>query len=145
MWATDQKGSYITSFLVDGADNRDWEDLVVVNNGRDGSSYIYIPDIGDNHSQYKEIFIYKIAEPQLSSNRKKINHVKVLEKYTLVYPDGPHNAEAFFIDPISNNWYIATKGDSSRVYVASFPQSSGDIIKLHYIGVLPFRYLTPRY
>lgn len=135
-------GKSLTTFYLDTFPDRDWESIAIDNRNNSAQPYIYIADIGDNQSQYKEVFIYRIVEPVISKIRDTTIRIQDVKKYVLTYPDGPHNAETFFIDPISKNWYIISKGEQAHVYSAQFPQSIRDTNYMKYLGVLPFSFLT---
>ncbi|MFN3852141.1 MAG: PE-PGRS family protein [Spirosomataceae bacterium] len=100
--------------------NRDWEDMAVVKNPVDGKNYVYIADIGDNAAAYNnEYYLYKFLEPK-SVNEIVANYQRI--KFS--YPDGSRDAEAFLVDPQTNDIYIITKRESKvRIYQLPFPQS----------------------
>lgn len=140
LWLIGTDGSDKGAFYIDGCSNRDWEDIAI--NDKDEMPYIYIADIGDNYLRYKEIYVYRVIEPNIPQNSQKVYHLQGAKTYVMTYPDEPHNAESFFIDPISKNWYIFTKGTECRIFMAAYPQSSEDTIRLKYSGILPFSFLT---
>ena len=46
--------------------------------------------------------------------------VEQAEQFRLAYPDGPHNAEAMFVDPESRELYIVTKEpQGARLYAVA--------------------------
>jgi hypothetical protein len=101
--------------------NRDWEDMAIVKNPIDGKNYVYIADIGDNISVYNnEYYFYKFLEPQSINDE-----IKNYERIAFGYPDGSRDAEAFLVDPPTNDIYIVTKRESKvRIYQLSYPQST---------------------
>jgi hypothetical protein len=44
--------------------------------------------------------------------------IKGMRTITLTYPDGAHNAEAEFTDPVTGDWFVLTKAATSRIYTA---------------------------
>ncbi|WP_305952677.1 PE-PGRS family protein [Emticicia oligotrophica] len=100
--------------------NRDWEDMTIVKNPIDGKNYVYIADIGDNAATYNnEYYLYKFIEPK-SINETVTNY----ERIKFSYPDGSRDAEAFLVDPQTNDIYIVTKRESKvKIYQLSYPQS----------------------
>jgi hypothetical protein len=99
-------GTVQKTVYIKGAVNRDWEDM-----GLAGTD-IYIADIGDNNSVYQEYTFYKFPEPFSS-----VDTISNFETIRFRYPDRPHDAEAFLVDPSTNDIYIITKRDSSsRIY-----------------------------
>lgn len=141
LWLIGPEGADKGAFYIKDLPDRDWEDIAIdYNDG--GTPRIYIADIGDNALRYKEVFIYQVVEPDPPEDRHKISRLTAVTKYVMTYPDGAHNAETFFIDPLSKNWYIITKGVNAGVYTADYPQRSNDTIRLRHLGVLPFSNLT---
>lgn len=93
------------SIPIPGARNRDWEALAIDHSGK-----LYICDVGNNYSRRKELQIYTIPEPHLTSS--------VSEKAELIrvrYPDQEHSSpdrliydcEAAFI--FKKKLYLLTK------------------------------------
>lgn len=64
---------------------------------------IWVGDIGDNNSDRPHI---QVAEVPAGRGDRTV-HPTV---YTLVYPDGAHNAETLLCDPATGRLYVATKG-----------------------------------
>ncbi len=95
--------------------NRDWEEMILWNNE------IYIGEIGDNNLTATDYFFYKFSEPALATDT-----VRNITTIRFRYSDGPHNAEAFLIDPATNDLLIITKnGPAAQVYKIAFPFSTG--------------------
>ncbi len=137
----DTTGKNIRHITVPGFSNRDCEDMGIDHNPIDGKKYMYLADFGDNNAVYPEIYIYRFAEPILTSADGDTS-VPFAEKLTFVYPDGPRDAETLLVDPWSHHLYIITKREAkARVYKAEFPfivpvgQSK---ITLQKVAQLPF-------
>jgi hypothetical protein len=61
----------------------------------------------------------------------------------LQYPDGPHNAEALFVDRITGNLFITTKEDDrSRIYQADASALTSSSAALTLIGEVPFELVS---
>ena len=100
--------------VIDGATNRDWEDLCL------SVGYLYIGDIGDNNGIHTDYRFYKFQEPATSADT-----IYQPEIIRFRYPDGSHDAEAFFVHPSTGAIYIITKRDNpSRIYKLAPPFSS---------------------
>ena len=100
--------------VIDGASNRDWEDMSLSGND------IYIGDIGDNNSIQTEYRFYKFPEPL-----KGTDTVYNPDVIRFRYADGSHDAEAFLVEPSTQAIYIITKRDNpSRIYKLTPPFSS---------------------
>jgi hypothetical protein len=144
IYLTNSTGQDLGKLIICNSFNRDWEDIAVGPGPAPGHAYIYVADIGDNHAWHCNIRIFRFPEPDLTTAafpvRKTIKHAETI---TLQYPDRPHNAEAILLDPLTRDLYIATKeDDGSRIYVASFPQSTHHKVKLEPVMTLPFRLVT---
>lgn len=141
LWTHNDSGSDPEIFLVDSTGyshsvmflesitNRDFEDIA-----RFGNT-IYVADIGDNRAVRSEVSIIAFEEPQAISNQS----VTPSAVYRMTYPDAPRDAETLLIDPITRDWYIITKRESSvRVYRYAHPQDPGVVKVLERIsGTLP--------
>lgn len=107
-------GTIADTVLIDGATNRDWEDMTLA------GDQLYIGDIGDNKAEASSCRIYRFAEP--ARGAKKVKTFDVIE---FRYPDGAHDAEAFLVDATTKDIYVFTKRDAStKVYKLPFPQST---------------------
>ena len=74
----------------------------------------YIGDIGDNGRKRKSVAVYRLEEPDLSGVEVGAElQTKSVERFELVYEDGPHNAEAMMIDPRTGRALILTKTEKS--------------------------------
>ncbi|HEY2961863.1 MAG TPA: hypothetical protein VGJ37_05570 [Pyrinomonadaceae bacterium] len=129
------------TFRVTGANARDWEDIAAGPGPQRGRSYLYIGDIGDNSANRPEITVYRVPEPQITpadknSTKKRPRLTEPAEAIRLVYPDGPHDAEALMVHPASGNLYIMTKRAFANpaVYEATAPLNSGRLTTLKRIG-----------
>ena len=118
--------------------NRDWEDIAV-GPGKEGKSYIYVGEIGDNNAVHEEVVIYRIPEPGASNTTSQID----TEKTVLKYPGGARDAESLMVDPISGDIYIISKRDSLntlyRLPAAKFGESE---VELEELIKLPFTSAT---
>ena len=136
-----REGEDLGSFPLPDTDGFDIEDIALLD-GR-----VYLADIGDNNEVRDSVFVYAFDEPNPES-AEGIGPVTTIE---LVYPDGPHDAEGFFVDPISGELAIVDKsfrfGGAStllspapgRIFTAPLPDSStppGQPIELYQAGTV---------
>ena len=138
IFALDSKGKHIGVFTIEGAVNRDWEDIATGPGPLENNQYIYIGDTGDNLSQYEEKYIYRFIEPAVEPGQAQTD-VKIAgaEKITFRYPDGKHDAETLMVDPVSKDIFIVTKRENNvKVFRAPYPQSTSEIITVEEVAVL---------
>lgn len=127
-------GLVADSVLLEGATNRDWEDMALAGGPGDGKTYLYIGDIGDNNAQHPDCVIYRLEEPLAG-----VGTATGVETIRYQYSDGPRDAEALLIDRRNLDIYIITKRDSlSRVYRLPYPQSIDNITEATYLFELPY-------
>jgi len=131
-------GSIKKTVMIDGAVNRDWEDIAVANGPEPGKNYLYVGDIGDNDNIYPECTIYRFIEPLAD-----VPTVTSYDRIVFQYADGPRDAEAFLVDGVTKDIYIITKRDTkSRIYKIAYPQNTSDtnqavfVSELSYSGVV---------
>ncbi|MVM33698.1 hypothetical protein GO755_26905 [Spirosoma sp. HMF4905] len=136
-------GSVAARFTIDGATNRDWEDITVGPGPVSGETYVYLAEIGDNKRRYPEKIIYRFPEPTISGQKLPYTGtVTNAEAIRLTLPDGPQNAEAILIDPATKDLYILSKGDRAELYQATYPQSLTQTIMMKRLLVMPFDKVT---
>jgi hypothetical protein len=108
-------GHVVKSVFLKGTVNRDWEEMAISN------SFIYLAETGDNNQVYGSYKFYRFPEPAQS-----IDTVFQVESIPFSYTDGPHDAEAFLVDPDKKDIYIITKRDNpSRIYKLPYPYTTG--------------------
>lgn len=126
IFAIDTNGNHLATFDLTNATHVDYEDIALGPGPLTNVQYIYVGDIGDNNSSRSNIVIYQAPEPAVylrwatNSNTQDLPGVRAI---TFVYPDGPRNAEALLLDPITHDLFIASKETNlSRIYVATRAQ-----------------------
>jgi hypothetical protein len=113
--AVDANGT-VTFVRVRGAAIKDWEDVAMARCGERWC--LYIADIGDNRSSRGDITVYKVPEP--GADERETAPAEVLRA---TYPDGAHDAEAFFVTS-SGDMFIVTKEKPATLY--QFPATHSD-------------------
>ncbi len=127
-------GEFLKKIYIKNVWNRDWEDMAIAKGPDPAIDYVYISDMGDNYYQFSSYFIYRFPEPS-----RLVDTVFSFEKIEFRYPDGFHDAEAFIVDPSTNNIYVITKRDElSRVYVLNYPYSLSTVNTVSYLFNLPY-------
>jgi hypothetical protein len=129
LFAFDLGGSLIGTYDVPDAELEDWEDMAAAP-CPDKGDCLYIGDIGDNQEDRPNISIYVVREPEVGDTK-----VKLVARYTAVYPDGPHDAEALMVQPCTGRVHLVTKdgGGLSTVYRLPFDPGR-DTITLEEVG-----------
>jgi hypothetical protein len=123
VYAIDRKGALLGTFTLAGAEAIDWEDMAI-GPARGGVSYLYLADIGDNRGSRRSVRIYRVLEPRVARNSARVTGIlRDVVTFDFVYADGPRDAEAFMVDPLTNDFYIVTKREpqGSRLYRSSAP------------------------
>ncbi|WP_395297823.1 hypothetical protein ACF9IK_33490 [Kitasatospora hibisci] len=100
VYAVDSRGRTVATVTLRGIEPRDVEAISVGPGGR-----IYVGDIGDNlGGKWSEVWIYSFAEP----TELRDQSVDVI-RYRVRYEDGPRDAEALMVHPVTGRAYIASK------------------------------------
>jgi hypothetical protein len=126
--AIDPSGSVKARVRVTGATVEDWEDIAV--GACPSGSCLYIADIGDNDGKRSSISIYRVPEPAADERA-----TPAAEVYRASYPEGPRDAEAFFVTR-DGGMFIVTKGVSTPTGLYRFPRQAraGATVTLERIG-----------
>jgi len=115
IFAIDRDANVIATVTLTGATNQDWEDIAIV--PVDGVDLLYLGDHGDNvartsggasSSRDGYVSLYRVEEPDPRDGDATVAATEI----RLVYPDGPRDCEALFVDPNSADVYLLTKVDS---------------------------------
>lgn len=136
LFAISRTGRHLGIYNINGAKNRDWEDIAIGPGPEPGPDYIYIGDIGDNKAKYDSVRVYRIAEPVVHNNQKPVEtELAGTAKITLIYPDGPRDAETLMVDPVTRDIYIVSKREfNCGLYRAAWPQSVKEPVELKFVG-----------
>jgi len=130
IFAFNSKGEDLATYRLQGAINRDWEDMASCT--LDGRSFLLIGDIGDNSEWRDDCTIYVVPEPPVSPKKRGVQgEVRVAMAIDFRYEDGPHNCEALAIDPTTRTILIVTKSPRAkcRVYALPLPRrASRDVL-----------------
>ena len=102
LFAVGEDGAELGVFDL-GVDVTDVEDIALV--AGDSGFDLLLADIGDNGRERSSIRLLRVPEPD-PSRPGELEAVQTLE---LVYPDGPHNAEALLVDETNGVLVIVTK------------------------------------
>ncbi len=115
-YAVDHDGHYQGSLKLNLAINLDWEDMTSF--VEDGQPKLLLADIGDNSAFRPFVTLYIVDEPDTSQLARPFElTATVLRTITLIYPDGPRDAESIAVDAAEGSIYILSKRDAvPRLY-----------------------------
>jgi hypothetical protein len=142
IYLLDTSGRNLGAKYLQGILDRDWEDIAAGPGPETGKYYLYMGDIGDNLQIFPYITIYRFMEPAPDPAGWTDSLIHAIDAINLVYPDGPHDAEALMIDPQTRDLYILTKGQQAMLYMAKYPQNTHQETRLIKVGVLPISTVT---
>lgn len=113
LYAVNRSGAWLGTYTLAGARAVDWEDMAI-GPAEDGGSYLYLADIGDNAGRRRSVRVYRVKEPRVDANQSPVEGTLFsVTSYDFVYDDGPRDAEAFMVDPLTNDFYVVSKREPS--------------------------------
>jgi hypothetical protein len=118
VYAVSRSGVWLGTYSLAGARAVDWEDMAI-GPAADGGSYLYLADIGDNSAVRRSIRVYRVKEPLVDADQSPVvETLTSVTSYEFVYDDGPRDAEAFMVDPLTNDFYVVSKREpeGNRLY-----------------------------
>jgi hypothetical protein len=139
IFALAEDGTALGTYSMSGADAIDWEDIAVGPGSAPGSSAIFIGDIGDNlFARTDGVTVYRVPEPETRPDGTD-RDLSGADALLLVYPDGPVDAEALIVDPLTGDLVIVTKdllGNSRALTAAAEELVAGPPITLTDAGTV---------
>jgi hypothetical protein len=102
-------GAALGQIGVNGARNRDWEDLAAF--ALDGTPHLLIADTGDNGGLRAFLTLYIVAEPK----RPLPEAVDIAWRIDFKLPEGPRDIEAVAVDAKADVVYLIAKRHFPRV------------------------------
>lgn len=145
LYGFDRSGSSLAQIEI-AVDATDIEAMAIT------SERVYLADIGDNNAARLSISVHWFPEPD-PGDTGLVQDVTSIE---LVYPDGPRDAEAFLLDPVTGDLLIIDKrftiggrngaplsAVKASVYAASPPFDTSRI-ELREVGTIDLETLAER-
>ncbi|OSC41009.1 hypothetical protein [Mycobacterium decipiens] len=134
-------GATLGTYELKGVKAKDIEDISIGPGPEPGKSYLYVADIGDNgHSRNGGVTIHRIEEPTVTGTAANPTNAKLSDvaTFTLKYPDGPRDAEAFMVDPHTGDMLIIEKNydGNPAIYRVSGDLESGSTTTVQKVGTL---------
>lgn len=136
VFAVDEQGGVRATLALAGQTAIDIEDIALGEGPTPGTTYVYVADIGDNPLLRTDLKIYRFVEPTVGATTGTISGV---ETFQLRYPDGAHDAEAFFVDPISHSLVVITKslaGGAQSAYRVGTDVAAGTTATMTQVGTV---------
>ena len=134
LFAFDPAGTDLGTFDLPGIFAFDWED-VAAGPGPDGTgNYLYVGDIGDNFAiRSGQITVFRVPDADPATLDESFTEVVSLP---YKYPDGPHNAEAIFVDPIEPALFVVTKDKEQTSVFKGSLLPTGEEVEFEQISTL---------
>ena len=130
VYAVDPSGATAARFSLVDAPARDWEAMATGADG--GLPVLWVADIGDNISGWESVRLLKFAEPDQLTDQSVS-----WERFDLVYPDGPHNAEALLVHPDGRMWIVTKEASEPGIYAVPLPLRSNGSNELTRVADAP--------
>lgn len=134
-------GSDSGRYVLEGANNVDWEDMAIGPGPDDALTYLLVGDIGDNGAVRDDYVIYRVPEPDLNIiDLPETNTLTGVEAINFVYSDElSRDAETLMVDPATKDIYVISKREAQvGVYRLPYPQELIDTDTAEFLGILPF-------
>jgi hypothetical protein len=113
IYALSPDGDLLGEIPLEGARNRDWEDMAT-GSCQEGAC-IYLADIGDNAEQRDQVVLYRIVDPGVYDGSPA-----EAQAFPMVLPHGARDMESLFVLP-GEEVYFVSKGRSDPVTVYRYP------------------------
>lgn len=117
--ALGEDGAVLNRVDVAGADNTDWEDLTLgpcATDTVDACGCLYLGDFGSNDGTRTEGVVWQVPEPHPLDDE-----TRPARALRFTWPDGPHDAEALFVHPVTGVLTVVTKEASGPARLYRFP------------------------
>ncbi len=143
LYAISTNGALLGTYPITTVFSGDFEDIAIGPGRRPEYQYLYLGDIGDNALVRDYVRVIRMPEPAVSLNPAIVPWYQPAidpEEIFLRYPDGPFNAEALLIDPLTGDLFVATKlTNSARIYQATRAQlDAGGVVNLSFVREISF-------
>lgn len=139
--ALTDRGRHLGVYTITGLAARDWEDMAAGPGPVEGTSYLYIGNIGDNSAVYDLKYIGRVPEPLVDAAQAPTNAtVAGVETITFRYSNGQRDAETLMVDPWTRDLYIVSKRETNLAYVFQlpYPQPTSGITTAQLVATLGF-------
>ncbi len=124
-------GSLVAEYILEGCEERDWEDIAVGPGPVDHVAYLYVGNIGDNKARYDRKYIYRVKEPVVPQDTPGVHYdtLRGADVLTFTQPDGNRDTETLMVDPLTRDLFVISKRENPcRVYRFPFPQNPDTLL-----------------
>lgn len=141
LFAFDAQGRWLGTWTIDGAKNKDWEDLGIGPCAPgDSAECLYLADIGDNGADRSKLAIDVVRSPDLPAMPER-GALPLERRLEVRYPDGARDAETILIDPATTTPFVVAKRpvpepDRRGVYAIRGPPGADGIVVAERVGSL---------
>lgn len=104
LYAVDREGSVRATLSLEGAGNRDWEDMAAFE--RDGRAFLLVADTGDNGGIRDRLTLIAVEEPATLGPELT---AKPAWQLRFRWPDGPRDCEAVAVDAAGSFAFLVAK------------------------------------
>lgn len=109
IFAVDTDGRKKAVLRMSGVTQIDFEAISAGPNNK-----LWVGDIGDDTASRSTVQVYRLKEPLTLADATVTS-----TRFTLRFPDGPRNAEALMVHPVTGRLYVVSKGRvGGAIYVA---------------------------
>lgn len=130
IFAFDTTGAVLARVHLQGATNRDWEDIATgpCEPGSEASC-VFIAETGDNNERHRNVAVYRVAEPDPATD----TIAGPVETFRFTYPEGPRDAEGLFVTDAG--FHVVTKGRSGAIelYRLAPPYRPDDTVEIRFV------------
>lgn len=113
LFAMSGNGRLLGRVRVDGASNRDWEDMAI--GPCPGGTCVYVGDIGDNAARGVDLVLYRAPLPGPGDGK-----TQPAQAFQARFPGGGRDAESLFVTA-EGEIYVINKGRESAVELWRWP------------------------
>jgi hypothetical protein len=141
VYVINRHGRICVTIRLEGAENRDWEDIAVAPGEQAGTFDVCVADIGDNKARWNEVVFYRFPEPQFDAVVRARGVLDVRPQvFRCRYEDGARNAEGFAVDPRTGDGYVFTRRPDGicNIYRLAAPWDLTGVTTLKRVGTLRF-------
>ncbi|MCF7221100.1 hypothetical protein [Marilutibacter chinensis] len=103
LFATDESGTRLATFRVEGVTKTDWEDMASFE--LDGTSYLLVADTGDNGGLRRSLQLHVFEEPETLENARLTPAWSIAFRW----PDGARDCEAVAVDAAGGQVLLVSK------------------------------------